>query len=122
MSEKTVTPVRSLEDSLAHGLQGYRSPRPWSGPPHPSTSRVRAVRRLTTVTAWGRFHRPWGVRLNNPSTDKIRNVAVLGHSGAGKTTLAEALLVRAGVVPRAGRVEDGTTVCDTEPEELKRTM
>ena len=60
--------------------------------------------------------------MNNPSTDKIRNVAVLGHSGSGKTTLAEALLVRAGVVPRAGRVEDGTTVCDTEPEELKRTM
>ncbi len=60
--------------------------------------------------------------MNNPSTDRIRNVAVLGHSGSGKTTLAEALLVRAGVVPRAGRVEDGTTVCDTEPEELKRTM
>jgi elongation factor G len=60
--------------------------------------------------------------LNNPSTDKIRNVAVLGHSGSGKTTLAEALLVRSGVLPRAGRVEDGTTVCDTEPEEIKRTM
>jgi elongation factor G len=60
--------------------------------------------------------------LNNPSTDKIRNVAVLGHSGSGKTTLAEGLLVRAGVLARAGRVEDGTTVCDTEPEELKRTM
>jgi elongation factor G len=60
--------------------------------------------------------------LNNPSTDKIRNVAIVGHSGSGKTMLAEALLVRAGVLPRAGRVEDGTTVCDTEPEELKRTM
>jgi elongation factor G len=60
--------------------------------------------------------------LNSPSTDKIRNVAILGHSGTGKTTLAEALLVRAGVLARAGRVEDGTTVCDTEPEELKRTM
>jgi elongation factor G len=60
--------------------------------------------------------------LNNPSTDKIRNVAILGHSGSGKTTLAEALLVRAGVLARAGRVEDGTTVCDTEPEEVKRTM
>src|SRR4051812_9970670 len=63
-----------------------------------------------------------GSGLNNPSTDKIRNVAVLGHSGSGKTTLAEALLVRSGVLPRAGRVEDGSTVCDTEPEELKRTM
>jgi elongation factor G len=60
--------------------------------------------------------------LNNPSTDKIRNVAIVGHSGCGKTTIAEALLLRAGVVARAGRVEDGTTVCDTEPEEAKRTM
>jgi elongation factor G len=60
--------------------------------------------------------------LNNPSTDKIRNVAIVGHSGCGKTTLAEALLLRAGVLARAGRVEDGTTVCDTEPEEAKRSM
>lgn len=49
-------------------------------------------------------------------------MALVGHSGAGKTTLAEALLVRAGVLPRAGTVEDGSTVCDTEPEEIKRTM
>ena len=60
--------------------------------------------------------------MNSPSTDKIRNVAIVGHSGSGKTTLTEALLLRAGVLARAGRVEDGTTVCDTEPEELKRTM
>jgi elongation factor G len=60
--------------------------------------------------------------LNTPSTDKIRNVAIVGHSGSGKTTLVEALLARAGVVARPGRVEDGTTVCDTEPEEIKRTM
>ena len=58
----------------------------------------------------------------SPSTDKIRNVAIVGHGGSGKTTLVEAMLLRAGVVPRAGRVEDGTTVCDTEPEEIKRTM
>ena len=58
----------------------------------------------------------------SPSTDKIRNVAIVGHGGCGKTTLVEAILLRAGVVPRAGRVEDGTTVCDTEPEEVKRTM
>jgi elongation factor G len=60
--------------------------------------------------------------LNYPPTDKIRNVAIVGHSGCGKTTLAEALLMRAGILARAGRVEDGTTVCDTEPEEAKRGM
>lgn len=60
--------------------------------------------------------------MNSPSTDKIRNVAIVGHGGSGKTTLVEAMLLRAGVLARAGRVEDGTTVCDTEPEEAKRTM
>jgi elongation factor G len=55
-------------------------------------------------------------------TDKIRNVALVGHGGSGKTTLAEALLHRAGAIDRLGRVEDGTTACDFDPEEHKRTQ
>lgn len=53
-------------------------------------------------------------------TPTHRTVALVGASGAGKTTLNEALLHRAGVIPRAGRVEDGTTVSDHEPEEVTR--
>ncbi len=54
--------------------------------------------------------------------EKIRNVALVGHNGAGKTTLAEALLYRAGAIGRLGRVEDGNTVFDYDPEEHKRSM
>lgn len=56
------------------------------------------------------------------TTDRIRNVALVGHNGNGKTTLAEALLYRAGVVNRIGRVEDGTTLSDSEPEEHARVQ
>jgi elongation factor G len=52
----------------------------------------------------------------------IRNVALVGHNGSGKTTLAEALLHLGGATTRVGRVEDGTTVSDSEPEEQRRAM
>jgi len=50
----------------------------------------------------------------------MRNVAFAGHGGAGKTTLAEAMLFRAGVTKRLGRVEEGNTVMDFQPEEIKK--
>src|SRR6266540_856100 len=53
-------------------------------------------------------------------TDHIRNVLVVGHGGAGKTSMVEALLYATGAINRVGRVEDGTTVTDFEPEENRK--
>jgi elongation factor G len=56
------------------------------------------------------------------TTDKIRNIVLLGHSGCGKTSLAEAMLYDTGAINRLGRVEDGNTVSDYDEEEISRTM
>lgn len=71
----------------------------------------------THGTARGRVRT--GTETTAPPPDTIRNVVVVGHSAAGKTTLLEALLAGTGAVNRAGRVEDGTTVCDHEPIERR---
>jgi len=55
-----------------------------------------------------------------PDLKTQRTYALVGHGGSGKTTVAEMLLFNAGVVNRLGKVEDGTTVLDYEPEEIKR--
>ena len=52
--------------------------------------------------------------------NSIRNVAILGHGGEGKTTLTEAMLFNAGLLDRMGKVDDGSTVSDYDPEETKR--
>ncbi len=52
----------------------------------------------------------------------IRNIAVLGHGGEGKTTLVEAMLFTAGAIDRQGRVENGTATTDYDPEEVRRQI
>ena len=53
-------------------------------------------------------------------TGNIRNIALLGHGGSGKTSFAEAMLYISGGTDRLGKTADGNTVCDFDPEEIKR--
>ena len=56
------------------------------------------------------------------TAENIRNIGIFSHGGEGKTTLTEAMLFNAGLLDRMGRVEDGTTTTDYDPEEVKRTI
>ena len=58
--------------------------------------------------------------MANYPVNKIRNVCLMGHGGDGKTSLVESLLNIAGVTDRVGKIADGNTVCDFDPEEIKR--
>ncbi len=60
--------------------------------------------------------------MPTPAPDRIRTVAVVGHSHDGKTTLCEALLHTAGATPRLGSTDQGTSILDSEPEEQRRSI
>lgn len=60
--------------------------------------------------------------MKNYLTEKIRNISIIGHGGAGKTTLAESMLYSSGAIQRIGNVEDGTTTTDFDADEIKRQI
>lgn len=60
--------------------------------------------------------------MNTYNVNKTKNIAIAGHNGSGKTSLAEALLYKAGASDRLGKTADGTAVCDYDPEEIKRKI
>jgi elongation factor G len=69
-----------------------------------------------------RAYREEAMLMGAPSTDKVRNVVLVGHGGAGKTSLAEAMLFMAGQTKRLGSVDEGHSTLDYDAEEVKRKM
>ena len=60
--------------------------------------------------------------MKDYATGQLRNVVLLGHSGSGKTSLAEAMLFTSGEINRMGHIQDGTTVADFDQEEIRRQI
>ena len=58
--------------------------------------------------------------MNTYTSEKIRNIVLLGHGGCGKTSLVEAMALRAGIISRIGKISDGNTISDYDKEEIKR--
>ena len=63
-----------------------------------------------------------GIFMKDYKTENLRNVGLFGHGSSGKTTIAEAMLFNTGVLDRFGKVDDGNTVTDFDPEEIKRKI
>ena len=63
-----------------------------------------------------------GIFMKDYKTENLRNIGLFGHGSAGKTTIAEAMLFNTGVLDRFGKVDDGNTVTDFDPEEIKRKI
>src|SRR3954470_4957707 len=70
----------------------------------------------------GRPHHVEAEGMKSYSAEQIHNVVLISHGGAGKTSLAEALIHLSGATSRLGRVEDGNTASDYDPDEIKRHM
>ena len=60
--------------------------------------------------------------MKDYKTENLRNIGLIGHGSSGKTTIAEAMLYNTGVLDRLGKVDDGTTTLDFDPEEIKRKI
>ena len=78
------------------------------------------ARATTALESRSRFRPSIGGHLKPYEANDIRNVLLVGHGGSGKTTLLEAMLFTSGATTRMGTVEDGNTVSDFEPEEIKK--
>lgn len=80
------------------------------------------ARKIISVSQSNLFRTQGGSCMGQFETSKIRNVGIVAHGGAGKTSLSEAILFDTGMIDRIGRVDDGTSTMDFEPEEIKRKI